>query len=60
MRGGGGGRQSKDLLKNKLNYKLHLKILMALTTQKNSAFFLENPSKEEFTISVSVSHYFIA
>lgn len=45
---------SKDLLKNILNYELQLKNLKALTTQKNSASFLENLSKEEFPVSVSV------
>lgn len=52
MRGGGMG--SKDLLRNKLNSKLHLQILVTLTTQKNSASFFENLSQEGFTISVSV------
>lgn len=45
---------SKDLLKNKLNSRLHLQILVTLTTQKNSASFFENLSQEGFTISVSV------
>lgn len=46
--------QSKDLLKNILNCKLQLKNLEALTTQKNSASFLEKLSKEELPVSVSV------
>lgn len=46
--------QSKELLKNRLNCKLQLKNLEALTTQKNSASFLESLSHEEFSVSVSV------
>lgn len=46
--------QSKELLKNRLNCKLQLKNLEALTTQKNSASFLESLSQEEFSASVSV------
>lgn len=46
--------QSKDRLKNRLNFKLQLKILVAPVTQKNSASFLENLLKEEFTTSMSV------
>lgn len=42
--------QSKDLLKNILNCKLQLKNSEALTTQKNSASFLETLFKEEFPV----------
>lgn len=48
------GMQSKDLLKNRLNCKLRLKNLEALTTQKNSATFFENLSKGEFMVFVAV------
>lgn len=40
------------LLKNRLSCKWQLKILVAPVTQKNSASFLENVSKEAFATSV--------